>query len=193
MKINNLMQGVEYSHWILDQQIEKGDLVVDATVGNGHDTLYLAELVGDEGRVVGFDIQKSAIEETKKRLNDSEIKIEIELVHEGHEKISNYIDTKVERPKGILFNLGYLPGGDKEIITKAKTTIKALKEGLNLLKIDGIIVLVIYPGHAGGKKEKKAILDYAASLDQKKFNVLHYYYLNQANKPPEVMVIKKRK
>ena len=190
MKKINLMQGVEYSHWILKQHLEAGDYVVDATVGNGHDTSFLANLVGKNGKVYGFDVQKMALKRAEERLKENNVFDRVKLIFDGHENINEYITE--DKIAAILFNLGYLPGSDKEVITKAKTTIKAVKSSIKILKQEGIIVLVIYPGHSGGEKEKQSIIEYAKNLDRKKFNILHYYYLNQENKPPEVMVIKKR-
>lgn len=190
MRNLNLMQGVDYSHWILEKYLQKKDIVVDATVGNGNDTLFLAKLVGKSGKVYGFDIQKKAIENTEKKLVENDMLSRVDLIQNGHENIKDYIENN--KISVILFNLGYLPGSDKKIITKPKTTIAAIKNGLDLLINGGIIVLVIYPGHKGGKKEKEKILEYTSDLNRKKFNVLHYYYINQQNKPPEVIVIRKR-
>jgi len=190
MRDLNLSQGVEYSHLILEKYLEKNDIVIDATVGNGNDTLFLAELVGENGKVYGFDIQQKAIKNTEKKLIENNMASRVDLFQNGHENLKEYV--KNNNISAILFNLGYLPGSDKKIITKPKTTIPAIKDGLDLLIKGGIVVLVIYPGHEGGKKEKEKILEYASDLDRKKFNVLHYYYLNQQNKPPEVIVIRKR-
>lgn len=190
MRDLNLMQGVDYSHQILKKYIEKNDIVVDATVGNGYDTLFLANLVGENGKVYGFDIQEKAIERTKNKLIKKNIFNRVNLIQNGHENIKDYIEN--DEISSILFNLGYLPGSSKEIITQPKTTIPAIKEGLELLIDGGIIVIVIYPGHEGGKIEKEEILEYASALNKKKYNVLHYYYLNQKNKPPEVLLIRKR-
>ena len=191
MKNKNLMQGVEFSHWILSQHLEEDDFVIDGTVGNGHDTLFLANIVGENGHVLGFDIQEKAIERSKQRLREKGVIDRVELINDGHENILNHVKTG-DKAAAILYNLGYLPGSDKEIITKSKTTIKSLKDGLKVLKKGALIVVVIYPGHEGGKKEKEAIISYSENLNRKKYNVLHYYFSNQQNRPPEVLIIKKR-
>lgn len=190
MKDLSLTQGVDYSHQILKKYIEDNDIVVDATVGNGNDTLFLAKLVGENGKIYGFDIQKKAIKNTRKKLIENNYMGRVNLIEDGHENIKEY--TENEKISAILFNLGYLPGSDKKIITRPKTTIKAIENGLELLVDGGLIVIVIYPGHEGGKIEKDEIIEYSSDLDRKKYNVLHYYYLNQQNKPPEVLVIRKR-
>ncbi len=185
-----LEQGVEFSHTILKDHLNKGDLVVDATVGNGHDTKFLAELVGEQGQLWGFDIQEKALQNTMQRLKENDLSQIVELIKTSHEKMGDYIEDKVA---AILFNLGYLPGGEKELTTKAEATLQAVKEGLDLLKAGGLIILVIYTGHQQGQRERDILIDYAQKLDHKTYNVLHYHLINQAQKPPEVLVIKKRK
>ncbi|WP_408956465.1 tRNA (mnm(5)s(2)U34)-methyltransferase [Natroniella sp. ANB-PHB2] len=184
-----LQQGVEYSHSILTEQLFEGANVVDATVGNGNDTEFLAKLVGAEGQVWGFDIQKQAIERTKGKLMKSGFLERVTLIQADHQKLAQYISEEVD---GILFNLGYLPGTDKDITTTIKTTLRAVKAGLDILVKGGVMVIVIYTGHQAGKEEAEALLQYATNLNYKEYNVLHYQFINQASKPPEVMVIKKR-
>ena len=184
-----LEQGVEFSHSILANHLQFGDKIVDATVGNGHDTKFLAELVGKQGQVWGFDIQEKALQNTMQRLKENDIAEIVELIKASHEKMGNYIEDKVA---AILFNLGYLPGGEKDLTTRAETTLQAVKEGLDLLKADGLLLLVIYTGHQQGQRERDVLIDYAQKLDHRAYNVLHYHFINQVQKPPEVLVIKKR-
>ena len=181
------MQGVEYSHWLFSQHIEKGAVVVDATVGNGHDTVFLSELVSEKGKVLGFDIQQEAIINTKERLEDMNIS-NVKLIHDGHENLKKYLNENITI-SGMLFNLGFLPGSDKEVITRPETTNEALDSGLDNLKPGGIIILVVYVGHDGGEREKRRLLDYTSELDDESYNVFHH----QKRKPPEVIAIKKRK
>ena len=182
-------QGVEFSHWLFSEHIEKGARVVDATVGRGRDTEFLAKLVGEEGFVWGFDIQTRALEEVQKEIKEKEFQKRVELINDGHENLAEYVDSPLE---GIIFNLGYLPGSDKEIITHPKTTLEAVRSGLELLTVGGLIVLVVYLGHPGGKEEKAALLDYVSELDDSVYNVLHYHFINQEVAPPEILAIKKR-
>ncbi|MGM0445204.1 MAG: class I SAM-dependent methyltransferase [Bacillota bacterium] len=183
----SLMQGVEFSHWIIDNYLDNNKVLVDATCGNGYDTLFLSKKLDQNGKIYTFDIQKTAIENTKEKLKDKDLKIE--YINDGHEKIDKYIDEKINC---IIYNLGYLPGSNKDIITKKETTIKSLQKSLKLLAINGLIVLVIYSEHEGGEKEKNAVLEFAANLDHKNYNVLHYHFINQKMNPSEVVVIKKR-
>lgn len=186
---NDFLNAVEYSHLLLKENIAAGEIVVDATAGNGHDSKYLAELVGDNGQVYAFDIQQKAVTQTKDLLAANKILNRVKIILDSHANLNQYISEKVA---AVIFNLGYLPGGNKEIITKSKSTISALKQSLELIKENGIIILVIYSGHPGGKKEKAAILDFVATLNYKKYNVLNYKFLNQPGSPPEVLAIKKR-
>ena len=184
-----MKQGVDFSHDLIKEHINKGAKVVDATVGNGYDTEFLAEIVGREGFVWGFDVQEKALGEARSRLQESELLNRVELIQTGHENMKDYITEPID---GVLFNLGYLPGSAKEVITTADTTLKAVKSGLELLAVGGLMVVVIYLGHEGGRKEQQALLDYAAELDDKKYNVLHYHFINQTGQPPQVLAIKKR-
>ncbi len=186
---DDLMSGVEFAHNLLKQHIDEGAVVVDATVGNGYDTVFLAKLVGAEGKVIGFDVQNKAIINTKKRLIKAGLINRVTLYQTGHEKLELYLK---EQPDAILFNLGYLPGSDKQIITEKDTTLAAIQSGFKVLKKRGIIILVIYTGHPGGKAEAQALLNYASKLKQEEANVLVYKFLNQENEPARVLAIKKR-
>ncbi|MTI61518.1 MAG: methyltransferase domain-containing protein [Firmicutes bacterium] len=181
-------QGVEMSHQLLKQDVEEGETVIDATAGNGYDTLFLAELVGDSGYVYSFDIQQEAIDNTRERLRLARMEDRVRLCHTGHENVLGMVSEEVG---AIIFNLGYRPGGKKDIKTRPETSLTALKSGLTLLKKSGIIVIVIYTGHKGGKTEREILLNYSAGLNQDKYNVLYYHFINQ-DCSPEVLAIKKR-
>lgn len=174
---------------IMDSVIDKDDYVIDATVGNGKDTLYMAKLVGNRGKVYGFDIQKIAIERTKEKLINEGLYRQVELINTGHEHMDMYINEKV---KLIVFNLGYLPGGNKNIITKPDTTIQAIKKSLNLLMDNGILLITSYIGHIGGIEEKNAVEEFLQKLDQKEYNVLQFKFINQINNPPILYGVEKR-
>lgn len=185
----DFLNAVQYSHLLLKKNITEGDLVIDATAGNGHDTNFLAELVGKMGKVYSFDIQKEAITNTKKLLEKKNLADQVQLIHDSHANLDQYLDQKIT---AAIFNLGYLPGGNKEIITRKESTIPAVEKSIELLQKNAIIIIVIYSGHPGGGEEKKALLDFASDLDHKKFNVLNYKFLNQPGPPPEIIAIKKR-
>ncbi|WFC04379.1 class I SAM-dependent methyltransferase [Lactiplantibacillus pentosus] len=175
----------------MNQVVNPGDHVIDATVGNGHDTVYLAKLVGTTGHVDGFDIQPAAIAETTKALTAAGFNHQATLWQTGHEHIADKIAAD-EPIKCAVFNLGYLPGGDKSIITKPTTTLTAIKAIQERLMTNGLIILLVYAGHPGGAAEAKAVLDYATSLDQHQFQVLQYQFVNQVHVPPYLLAIQKR-
>lgn len=187
MKLQRVLQ---YAQHLLKDSVEEGDTVVDATAGNGHDTLFLAQLVGDNGQVYAFDVQKSAVDATLHRLLDNGLEHRALVLHTGHEEIAKHVQKPVA---AAIFNLGYLPGSDHDIITKPNTTIQAIQALLDLLKVGGIIVLVIYHGHEGGKEERDAVIDYVSKLPQKFVHVLRYEFLNQQNDPPFIIALEKVK
>lgn len=186
-----MLQGIiQYAHQLLKGSVKQGDLVVDATCGNGNDTVFLSRLAGSEGKVLAFDIQAQAIQTTKVKLEEQQL-TNVELIHSGHEFVSDYVKS-TEEISAAIFNLGYLPKSDKKIITEADTTLKALQDMLKLLKKNGLIILVVYHGHPGGDVEKDALLDYLTKLDQKNYHVLNYGFINQKNNPPFILAIEKR-
>ncbi len=187
---NDLMQGVEYSHFLIQKHINKGSTVIDATAGNGNDTVFLARQVGKEGYVFAFDIQKKAVNNTVLKLEKYNLQKRVKVINDGHENMEQYVQEPVA---GIIFNLGYLPGSDKRIITTSETTITAVKQGIKLIVEEGLIVLVIYTGHSGGKSEHDRLIKFCSKLDDSMFNVLHYHFINQKNNPACVLAIKKRK
>jgi tRNA1(Val) A37 N6-methylase TrmN6 len=189
MSENCFKNAVGIAKNICMMKLKQGDIAVDATMGNGHDTMFLSNIVGDSGKVYAFDIQKSAIENTKEILEKSNAIKNVVLINDGHENIDKYIDEDV---KLIMFNLGYLPKGDHSITTKWQTTLTALKKSLNLIEKNGVVILVIYYGHFEGKKEKEKIEEFTQKLDQKKFNVLKMHFINQINNPPELIIIERR-
>ena len=187
MKLERVLQ---YAQTLLKSAVDEGDIAVDATAGNGHDTLFLAQLVGDDGFVYAFDVQKQAVDATLHRLLDNALEHRALVLKNGHENVAKYVNKPVA---GAIFNLGYLPGSDHEVITRPNTTIQALESLLKLLKIGGIIVLVIYHGHEGGKEERDEVIRFVSELPQKYIHVLRYEFLNQKNDPPFVIALEKVK
>lgn len=186
-----LQRILDYAHHLLNQSVSKGDCVVDGTAGNGHDTLFLSKMVGTNGRVLSFDIQDQAMQKTSDLLVQHQVE-NVTLIHDSHEHVRSYLPDNFTEFGGAIFNLGYLPGSDKSIITEPQPTISAVQEILARLKKNGIIVMVVYHGHAGGEEEKIALLKYTAKLDQKQYSVLQYGFINQANNPPFILAIEKK-
>ncbi|TGB02151.1 tRNA (mnm(5)s(2)U34)-methyltransferase [Halobacillus salinus] len=188
-----LQRILEYAHSLMKDSLKDGDIAVDGTCGNGHDTLFLANLTGESGHVYGFDIQPAAIENTKERLNEHNMLSRATLIHDSHSKIGHYLsDEHRGQVQAGIFNLGYLPGSDKSIVTKPEETIASVKEMLNQLRSGGLIVLVVYHGHPGGKEEKEALLRYVESLEQKEVRALQYGFINQRNTPPFIIALEKQ-
>ncbi|OON99833.1 MAG: hypothetical protein ATN35_10640 [Epulopiscium sp. Nele67-Bin004] len=180
-----LKQMLLYSKFLLEQIICEGDTAIDATVGNGHDTLFLSNLVGETGKVYGFDIQQQAIDKVK------ELNIKNAcLICDGHQNIDLYVTEQVA---GVIFNLGYLPSGDHSITTTADTTTVAISKILDILKTNGLIVLIVYHGHKGGKEERDGLLNFVQNLDQKRVSVLKYEFINQKNDAPFIIALEKLK
>lgn len=176
------------SHELVSRVVQPGDTVVDATMGNGNDTLFLADLVGEKGRVFAFDIQQQALDNTKKRLSEAGVLDRAELILEGHQNMGKFVSPGI---KAVMFNLGYLPKGSHSIGTKAETTIEAIEKSLELLCKEGIVMLVIYYGGDSGFDEKNAVMDYLKTLDCKKYTVLVHDFVNQINCPPIAVCIEK--
>lgn len=168
--------------------IEPGDSVIDATAGNGSDTLFLADRVGTEGKVYAFDLQDKALQITADKLQKAGFYDRVKLIHSGHEKMAAFASENVSV---VMYNLGYLPGGNKEITTKSSTSIESLEQALNLLTNGGLITIVLYLGHEEGYLESKEILRYTADLASNDYLVYHLQVANRSGNPPELLVIKK--
>lgn len=181
---------LRFSHQLLSQILIEGDTAIDATVGNGNDTVKIAQLVGKKGKVYGFDIQSQAIEETKKKLALTGLLPQVELHQLGHEKMDEIL-PRDEEVGAIVFNLGYLPKADKSIITQPVTTIEAIQKGLSYLRKGGLLLVMIYYGHKGGTEEKDAVLSQLSQLPQQEYNVLRYEFINQKNSPPFLLAVEK--
>ncbi len=157
--------------------LKPGDTVIDATVGNGHDTLVLKNLLRGQGKIIGYDIQKKALEKARILLGDDP---QITLLEASHEHFH------VEKAKLIVYNLGYLPGGDKSVTTKTKTTLRSLESAVKIL--EDCISITCYPGHEEGEKEEKAILEWAATLPSNEWSVCHHRWINRQKAPSLVLI-----
>lgn len=188
----NVLGILPFARSLLENALKKGDIAVDCTIGNGHDTVFLANLVGNKGYVYGFDIQQDALIQTKQRLDKEQLD-HVTLFQCGHEQIANKLaEESLQKVKAAIFNLGYLPGGDKSIVTRGETTIQAIETLLDYMPKGGTIVLVIYHGHPEGQQEKRVIESYVTQIDQRKAHVLKYQFINQVNNPPFIIGIEKR-
>ncbi|TCS95938.1 class I SAM-dependent methyltransferase [Hazenella coriacea] len=177
--------------WI-QKALPSGGTAIDATVGNGHDTLFLAEQVGHHGHVMGFDIQKEAIASAHQRLHLAGQDEQVQLVTLGHHLMDQVLPSEwKEQIHVFMFNLGYLPHGNPEIITFSDTTLPALQIACEWLAPGGLITIALYTGHPGGQQESDAVIHWAKQLPPKKYQVLWQQIVNRTH-APSLLVIEKR-
>ncbi|MDD3653735.1 MAG: class I SAM-dependent methyltransferase [Desulfotomaculaceae bacterium] len=181
-----LGSAVHLAHMFIGEVLTRGGSAVDATAGNGYDTLFLARRVGPSGHVYAFDVQKQALLKTHKLLEKHGLARQVTLFQAGHEEMDRLVYSPVD---AVLYNLGYLPGGDHTLITRPETTIASLRAAVKLLRRGGRIGLVGYPGHPGGEAECNAVIQFAAGLDRALYNVIKISLLNRAVNAPEVILI----
>jgi|SRR5690625_703941 len=188
------MNITELTHLIVGKFLSEGDIAVDATVGNGHDTLFLARKVGVTGRVIGFDVQEAALAAARERLEHTEKNLleRVTFLRLSHAKMENGLAKAgvSAEPKAILFNLGYLPGGDKSVTTETEETLEALKTALRLLAPGGVLTAVLYAGHPEGERESAAVLEWAKGLPED-FRVYCTTLYNRSETAPKLIAIEK--
>lgn len=185
----NTYQITDWCRHFMELQIKPGDLCIDATAGNGHDTLFLSQLTGSAGCVLAFDIQQTALDSTKMRLKKHGAPENVTLLLDSHSHMKNYAQPNTV--SCIVFNFGYLPSGDHTIATRSDTSIPAVSQGLDLLKKNGLMSLCIYSGGDSGFEELDALLEYLKTLDPKKYLVILSCYYNRPNHPPIPVLIRK--
>lgn len=168
----------------IKEKIKKTDICLDATCGRGNDTLFLAKL---SKKVYAFDVQKEAIDYSKNLLKEYD---NIEFINDTHENILDYINENINIA---MFNLGYLPKGDKTITTKCSSTIASVSKVIKKLEVNGIITIVCYPGHPEGFIESKELIEYLKNINQKEYDIVRYDFINQINNPPFAIIIEKIK
>ena len=159
-------------HFIINNYIENKKVAIDATLGNGHDTDFLSK---NFNRVYAFDIQKNAIDNYKEKKKDNVV-----LINDSHSKFRNYINEEVQC---IVYNLGFLPGGDKSITTSGIEVVETLKKACECLNSNGKIIVVCYPGFEAGMNESILVENYLKELSSKQFDVYSFKLLNRKNAP----------
>lgn len=185
MKLNTL--GI--AHLFLEQRVPKGGLCIDATMGRGKDTAFLCRLVGEEGRIIAFDIQQEALQSTDALLRAEGLRERAELRLQSHTEM----DTAAQPGSvdAVVFNFGYLPGGDHRIFTRPETSIIAIEKGLTLLKDHGVLCACIYHGGDTGYEERDALMKYLKTIDPKQYTVLVTDFRNRPGDPPIAVFILK--
>ncbi len=198
--MNNLIQNTTaFAMSIACRYAAEDGLIIDATCGNGHDTLALARYSREkslDADIAAFDVQKTAINSTKALLTAEGFGSELEsgkirLIQTSHEYMANKIQNR--RACLIVFNLGYLPGGDKSITTSPAPTLAAVQSALDLLALGGLICVTMYSGHDEGAREKQVLLRFAEELDPHQYHVSYISMINQPNCPPEILLISRKR
>lgn len=171
---------LDLSRSILRQALRNGDPAVDATLGNGRDAALLAELVGPRGRVFCFDIQELAIRRAAARLAQAGLSERVELFHAGHETLAERLPKAcLGRVRAATFNLGFLPGSDRAVITRPETTLAALEALAPFMAEGGVISVAVYAGHPGGEAEQRAVEAWCAALEPERWFAARYGQVNK--------------
>ena len=196
ISMRKLLPVIQFSHLLAAAKLESGGNAIDATAGNGNDTLFLINHLNKQSQLFVFDIQEHAIRQTKAKLmthlSQSEFNKLSQRIHffcTGHENMDQHVKEPI---KVIMFNLGYLPGSASEVITKPYTTIKAIEKGLQLLEPNGLLSVIVYPGHDGGEEEALMVTQYIARLNSYEYGVIQYQNINKRKSPYLLAVEKKR-
>lgn len=171
-----------WCHEMIRSQVPEGGLYIDATMGNGNDTLFLSKMAGKTGKVYAFDIQEEALAKTKELLVSQGVADCARLILDGHEHMDRYIEENTA--DAVIFNFGYLPGGRHDIATAPSTSIEAVGKALKILKPGAMLCLCIYSGGDTGFEEKEKLLAYIKELPPKEYTVILNQYYNRKNNPP---------
>lgn len=165
--------------------LREGDTAVDFTMGNGYDTAFLSKTVGESGHVYSFDIQQMALDSTAENLKKAGCPENYTLIKDSHHKVLDYVKGPI---KAGMFNLGYLPGGDKRITTMRETTMPAIEAAISLLGTDSVLNVAVYPGHEEGDAEGKMICEYLERLDRRKICATKIKILNSPTSPYFIVI-----
>ena len=185
------LTAVELTHRFLRSTLAPGGLYLDATCGNGGDTAFLCRLVGEEGRVLGFDIQPEAIASTRARLEQANVPAErYSLICGSHADLLQYVQPGTA--DAVMFNFGWLPGADHGVFSTAQSSIPALQAALQAVRPGGIVSAILYSGAVIGSDEKQAVLRFLRALPLKSFTVLVCDFANWAETAPLPCLILKK-
>lgn len=183
---------LSFSKVVLGESLGPGDIAVDATAGNGLDTLFLSRSVGPSGRVYAFDVQEEALKNTRRRLEREQAPDNVYLLASGHEHMARHLPPEAHGTvAAVMFNLGYLPGSDEQVVTRPDTTITALDAALDLLRPRGIISMVVYTGHPGGPEEAELLAEHIRSLPPARVRALHVCAMNDASMKKHVVLLQR--
>lgn len=172
--------------------LSDGSTAIDATLGNGHDAVHLAKHLGPTGHLIGIDIQPEAVRSSRERLTTAGWREQVTLIEGDHADLEDLLPSAVVgEVDAVMFNLGYLPGSDHSVTTRPESTVPALEQATRVLRPGGRMTVVMYKGHSGGVAEYEAVMQWATELDQASLEVLHYRFVNQMHRPPELLAVEK--
>ncbi len=191
---STLIRITPWSHALLASILAPGDLAVDLTAGRGVDSLFLWQQVAPGGKVLAFDIQRAALTQTEERLRQSAVPVHspvsdpaaltaapgVALVAACHSRLAEFLQTPA---RVVIANLGYLPGGDRSVLTRPGTTLAALHQAAEGLATGGRLAVVVYPGHPGGATETAEVTSWFAVLDSRRWEVLQLAVPNRQRVP----------
>lgn len=175
---------VKLSHYLIENRVKNNIRACDMTAGNGNDSKFILDKKNPK-ILYAFDIQKLSQERCQKLIGQRE---NFKFILDDHKNIEKYIEEKIDL---FIYNLGFLPRGNKSITTNYKSVIKSLESALSLLNKNGLILITFYPGHEAGKDEAFYVGIFLKNLDQKKFHLIKYDFYNQINTPPFLISIRK--
>lgn len=176
--------------WILVKEaLREGDLAIDATAGNGHDSAFLAECVGASGRVIAFDIQPEAIDQARRHVTECGFADRVEFHQESHTRITAHAAPGTVA--AVMFNLGYLPGGDHTIATECSETLIAIDQVATVMKPGGLLSIACYPGHVAGAGEAAAVEDKLILLSHHGWRVAAYKMCGTLRPAPFLLLASK--
>ncbi len=194
-----MTKATQHAHFLVQAHLASlgtnSYVAIDATVGNGFDTVFLAQCVGETGLVIGFDVQDMS--SATQYLVQAGLHHRVRLLQRGHETLLQSLkevcppDQMLPHVQAIMFNLGYLPHGDKSLTTRTETTYAALQQSAQILASGGILTVICYPAHDGGGEETEAVLAWAKKMPSSEYGVIHTKVLNKHGVPPELLVVYK--
>lgn len=176
---------LELHKYFIRNHLHPGDVAVDFTMGNGHDTEFLSKTVGKSGHVYAFDIQEQAVTSTARRLREAGCPENYTLIHDSHQYVKNYVKTPF---RAGMFNLGWLPGGDKSITTLRESTMPAVEAAIDLMDRDAILNIAVYPGHAEGDAEGQMLCTYLSGISRHKICATRVNILNSPTSPYFIVI-----
>lgn len=178
------------THRFVSEHVRPGDFCIDATAGRGRDTVFLAALTGKTGRVLAMDIQPEAVAATRALTVEKGCDAFVEVVCDSHSNLLQY--AKPGTVRCMMFNFGWLPGGDHACFTRPETSIPAIQAGMELLCPDGLMSLCIYSGGINGYTERDTLLRFVETIDPTRFTVIVSRFANRSGDPPIPVFIIKR-